>query len=459
MKILIIGNDPHDIGGVVNYTRPLAHKFVELKNEVFYFYSGAWNRQYDWRLIPYLRINRKDFPFECAELINSPCWPTNFGNPDIDVSEAATEKIFGSYLDRVKPDVVHIHSRLGLPASLLQCANNRNIPVFNTVHVYGMLCQKRVMIDHLGEPCGGPSNLSKCVECTGSLHTRKLRLNARLGNISRTLLDGLVLAKRLLKGASVPDSVRKVNQPSGPILGDCERVDGLARRHDYMVHLMNTIITRTICVSEDVKNTLMRYGVHENRLLVQHIGSLIADTQKPRSFHLHAPLVIGNIGGVYHYKGTHVLIDAIARMKSRGFRVIIFGKYENAYKEELMRGREDLPIEFTGRYVPEQLPGLLEQIDVMVLPSICNDTAPQTIFESYSRYVPIVASQIGGFPDFVEDGVNGRLFRPGDSDHLAMILDDIVTNPQCLKSFTNHIPKMKNIRENAEELLSLFSTL
>ena len=123
-----------------------------------------------------------------------------------------------------------------------------------------------------------------------------------------------------------------------------------------------------------------------------------------------------------------------------------------------MKGRENLPVEFTGRYTPAQLPEIIDQIDIMVLPSICNDTAPQTIFESYSRSVPIVASNIGGFPDFVKDGVNGRLFRTGDAGHLAEILDDIVNNPSQIRAFSENIPKLKTIRQNAEELLSLYKS-
>jgi glycosyltransferase involved in cell wall biosynthesis len=125
----------------------------------------------------------------------------------------------------------------------------------------------------------------------------------------------------------------------------------------------------------------------------------------------------------------------------------------------LMKGLGDLPVEFTGRYVPVQLPEILDQIDIMVLPSICNDTAPQTIFESYSRSVPIVASNIGGFPDFVKDRINGRLFRPGDADQLADILDDIVSNPGQLSNYSKQIPKLKTIQQNAEELLTLYGSL
>ena len=458
VKILLVGNDPHEIGGVANYTRPLARKFVEQGNDVFYFFSGAWNRDYNWRLKPYLKINRVDFPFECAGLVNSPCWPTNFGNPDIDISESRTDKLFSAYLDHTKPDVIHMHSRVGLPASIMKCAAMRGIPIINTIHVYGFLCQKRVMIDHHGNSCEGPSNLMKCALCTGKINIRKGKFNARLANTSKTLLNFIVHAKRLLKGAPANQPLGNAHTPAC-ISADPALVEGIARRLHYMTHLMNLVIDRTICVSEDVKKTLMRFGVDEKRLLVQHIGSLIAETQRPRKNQLHDPIVIGNIGGVSHYKGIHVLIGAVERMKSLNFRVNIFGKYDDEFKTAMMKGREHLPIEFMGRYIPEQLSEILEQIDVMVLPSICNDTAPQTIFESYSRFVPIVASDIGGFPDFIKDGINGHLFKPGDAAHLANILDDIVTDPIRLSIFSKQIPKMKTIQQNADELLFLYKTL
>jgi len=81
MRILIVGNDPHEIGGVANYTRPLATSFVRSGHSVFYFSSGAWQKKYNWLFKPYLRMERDDFPFESAELINSPNWTINSGRP------------------------------------------------------------------------------------------------------------------------------------------------------------------------------------------------------------------------------------------------------------------------------------------------------------------------------------------------------------------------------------------
>lgn len=460
MRILMVGNDPHDIGGVVNYTRPLALKFVEMGHKVFYFYSGAWNRRYNYLFRPYLRIHRRDFSFECAELMNSPNWTYNYGNPLLDIHAHQTEKLFVKYMEKIKPDVVHVHSRCGLPASLIEIASNHGTRVFNTIHVYGFLCQKRVMIDHYRMPCKGPSDVDKCAQCTGYVDIKRLKHTLRIENTSKQLftLTKLLLVIIRKCSRSKKSDQRNSNDPAPcKDIAHYEKIKAnLQERLDYMIHAMNTYTVTNLCVSTDVKKTLMRYGVHEDKLFVQHIGSSIAESQKLNRRTLHTPIVIGNIGGVHHYKGTHVLVEAVKNIKNKNFIVKIFGKYDQAYIESVMQEKEDLPIEFLGKYQSTDLFEILKQIDIMVLPSICNDTAPQTIFESYSAGIPIIASDIGGFPDFIKDGVSGCLFKPGDSQDLADKLDKVLTDHQKIESFSWKIPKLKTITDNALELVALY---
>ena len=461
MKILIVGNDPLDIGGVVNYTRPLAMSFSKLGHKVYYLYSGAWNRQYDWWLKPYLKIDRKTFSFECAGIVNSPNLPNNFGNPEIDISSPKIEQIVGKYIDKIKPDVMHIHSRLGLPFSINRIAYEKGVKVFNSIHVYGYICQKRVTTDLNGDVCLGPTNMQKCAKCTENQTDKNLLLKYRIQNTMPTLFSTFVAIKKIIRKtrikAPLPPTALCNNISADYPFALAKR---LGKRLRCGIDTLNSFSHKIICVSNDVKNTLMACGVKENNLLVQHIGSTIAEKQReniPRKF--HNPIVIGNIGGVNHYKGSHILIAAVKKIRANNrFILKIFGTYDVNYVRELMSGNEDLPIEFTGRYIPDELPEILKQIDIMVLPSICNDTAPQTIFESFSGLVPIVASNIGGFPDFITDGQNGCLFTPGNSADLAERLSKLIDNPEKIKSYQKNIPPLKTIQQNANELISLYSS-
>lgn len=468
MKILIIGNDPRQIGGVVNYTRPLALKYCELGHEVFYMYSGASLSKYDLTLKPYIKIHKKLFPFECAEIINSECLPFNYGHPLLDMSSSRMDDVFKRYVKDKEPDVVHIHSRFGLTASINEIANTFGSVVVNTIHVYGYICQKRVMIDHNGEPCHGPDNLLKCAVCTGYVNYNKERLRALVVNFKESVRDAnpklyskLQSLKNNFKFNETRPSVRNERNK----LRNCEtyNVKELAKKLDdrlsYCINILNKYSDCTICVSNDVKSTLIRYGIQEYTLIVQHIGSVIAEKQFNNTKTIGDPIVIGNIGGVNYYKGTHILLEAIAKVKHRNFILKIFGRYDHKYISEFNDKINSMPVEFTGSYKPDDLPEILKQIDVMVLPSICNDTAPQTIFESFSGGVPIISSNIGGFPDFVQHEHNGLLFDAGNSNDLAEKLDYILAHPNRIDDFRNNITKLKTITDNANELIDLYTNL
>jgi glycosyltransferase involved in cell wall biosynthesis len=467
MKILIIANDPKEVGGVANYTRPLAARLAELGNQVHYLFSGAIQSRYDWRNRPYLRVGTGEFPFETAEIMNSSCLAFNFGHPERDVAAPEMERLIGGYLDRVRPDLVHIHSRVGLPFSVNRLAFERGIPVVNTIHVYGYLCQKRVMIDHEGGICPGPVDPEKCAACTGTLDHQKEVARARVRYCKELLRRRFGRVYELFKAGKKSAGIRWTpgvapgaqGPAAAPAPPDPRLVHGLADRLQAGIAALNDSCSVTICVSRDVKNTLMRYGVREEKLLVQHIGSVIAQRQTLEDRPTQSPLVIGNIGGINYYKGTHVLLDAVRRVGPGNYRVRIFGRYNENYLAGLLRDHPGLPVEFTGSYRPADLPEILRQIDVMVLPSVCNDTAPQTIFESFSGGVPIIASNIGGFPDFVCDGENGLLFETGNPADLADKLRRVIAEPELVRALRQGIGKLKTIGDNAQQLLELYLEL
>jgi glycosyltransferase involved in cell wall biosynthesis len=312
-----------------------------------------------------------------------------------------------------------------------------------------------VMIDQDGNACQGPSDLRKCAVCPEIENTRKIRLFARIENTFPGLLPLLAALKKKIFGNRGKEQNGLGNRPMEEETLNA-RFKALETRLDSMVQALNNYSKMNFCVSSDVRNTFLRYGVLEDKLVVQHIGSTIAENQKVENRVLHKPLVFGNIGGVGYYKGQHILLEAAERIRSSNYLVKAFGKIDEAYLKKILRGRETLPVEFLGQYSPGDLPGILDQIDIMVLPSICSDTAPQTIFESYSAGIPIIASNIGGFPDFVKDEVNGYLFEPGNSEDLATKMEKILEDQRKVRAFSKNIPRLKTISENAKELHEIY---
>lgn len=389
--------------------------------------------------------------------MNPPIWGPFHGDVGPDIREERTERIFRGYVESRKPDVIHIHSRFALPISIIEIGSRMGIPVYNSIHVYGLLCPRRVMIRADGRPCSGPSDLEKCVDCAEPIDVRKQKLVVRLHNTDKKLVDAIVRTKNRIRPPRTQEPRGSAGNVKDDEKGRAAIREGLEKRLAYAIRLMNRHVVLNICVSEDVKRTLRKFGVEEDRLLVQHIGSAVADRQGGAMHEIHDPLVIGNLG-VGYYKGTQVLLEAVRLLKGRRFVLKIFGRYDPVFVDEIMKDKGDLPVEFQGEFRPEDIPDILDQIDLMVLPSICSDTAPQTIFESYSASIPIVASKIGGFPDFIQDGINGRLFEAGDSVVLADILGSFLDRPEDIRRFSGKIPRLKTLRENARELVALYAS-
>jgi glycosyltransferase involved in cell wall biosynthesis len=66
-------------------------------------------------------------------------------------------------------------------------------------------------------------------------------------------------------------------------------------------------------------------------------------------------------------------------------------------------------------------------LDVAVLPSY-REAQGLTILEAMALSRPVVASNVGGIPEMIEDGVTGLLVPPGDADALAAAIIRLLTN-------------------------------
>ncbi|MGH9554542.1 MAG: glycosyltransferase family 4 protein [Terriglobales bacterium] len=72
---------------------------------------------------------------------------------------------------------------------------------------------------------------------------------------------------------------------------------------------------------------------------------------------------------------------------------------------------------------------VVDGADLCVVPSVWQDALPLAVLEAMARGKPVIATQVGGIPEMVENGVSGILVPPGDDQALANAMFSVVANP------------------------------
>lgn len=139
--------------------------------------------------------------------------------------------------------------------------------------------------------------------------------------------------------------------------------------------------------------------------------------------------VIGTVGRLVPIKGHKYLVSA-AEMIIKEFPKTVFIFVGDGFlKPILERHAEALGIRkniiFTGWR--KDVPEILYLFDILVFPSL-NEGMGRVMVEGMSLGKPIVASNVGGIRDLIEDGKNGILVSPRDSNALRKAISRLIRN-------------------------------
>ncbi len=80
-------------------------------------------------------------------------------------------------------------------------------------------------------------------------------------------------------------------------------------------------------------------------------------------------------------------------------------------------------VDYRGYLLGEKLEHLWNEIDFLIVPSLIIENSPTVILEAFSHGVPVIASNIGGIPELVQDGENGFLFEAGNHQSLKETIE------------------------------------
>lgn len=190
--------------------------------------------------------------------------------------------------------------------------------------------------------------------------------------------------------------------------------------------LADAIITYTPGMAEQLK--LARY---DHKLYTN--GARYVDTER---FSRTKPYddrddIVGYLGRFDEEKGLRTLAEVAQNPSTPPFRFIGDGDLRPWLEEFLSDELSDGSVELIGWVDHDEVPGQLNELKLVILPSRPTEGLPTTILEAFACGTPVLASSVSGVPDVVEDGRTGflmdELSAPNLTSRIAAILarDDL----------------------------------
>lgn len=215
---------------------------------------------------------------------------------------------------------------------------------------------------------------------------------------------------------------------------------------------------RVIAVSKAVAQSMISRGIPENKLRVVANGTLLSPRTRPiqdyQAVSLQRP-AITTVAGMSQRKGIAELIDAFSQLDVPEAHLYLVGNgpdkeiFESQAQSTAARDR----IHFTG-FQPEPQRYLLAT-DIFVLASH-REPFGLVIPEAREAGCAIVASNVDGIPEALDNGQAGILVPPADSKALAATLKQLLTDSNLLQKWKDRAKQnldwLKVSRVNQETL-------
>ena len=216
------------------------------------------------------------------------------------------------------------------------------------------------------------------------------------------------------------------------------------RDEDYLVnHFMLKAAYKSassvVCVSKEFTEVLSQFLQKEVQLISDCSSRLEPNEKLVSNFRksLANRFVVGNVAPLINrQKGQSVLIDAAKILKNKipELLVVFVGAGDEIVL--LRRHAKDMPnvkfIGFKRNYVD-----YIKAFDVFAYPANTESSAG-ILLDVMEQGVPIVASNVGGIPDLIEDGKNGFLIEAGDAESLADYILTLKKDRELYYSFVSN---------------------
>lgn len=312
------------------------------------------------------------------------------------VADEALGRAVAEVLERGGYDLMHVAHPMRVAAAAA-AARRRRLPVVLTVTDFWLPCPRGRFQKLDLSPCTSPERGEKCVRECG--------------------FDG---------------SVRRRHEQARDLF---HAADAVIAPSDFLIEVFRR------CGWER-SVTRIRHGVDLRR-------AVPAEPPRRRD----GKLSFGYTGVVAPYKGLRLLLDAFRAADAPNALLKIYGNmlYEEEFRNEVDHAyASDRRIRLMNAYAHDELPSVMADIDVMVVPSTTLESYGLVVPESLAFGVPVIASDmVGSAHDLIRDPENGFIFPAGDPGRLRYLIERLARDPGEVDRMRAAIAPPPRIEEEA----------
>ncbi len=351
---------------------------------------------------------------------------------------------------RINPSVVQIN---GMMPTVVRACNNLGIPHLVVAHHPGEVCPKGDLLTPEDTICRVRPHIRVCGPCV-------LRCKKK-GRGVGSLLARLPLAFYRMVGPLLT----RFNP-----LGYLGRVLYIPWLTEQKLKGLTAFVAEAevlVAPSAALGEALVRAGAPRDKLRVLHHG-IQPVACVPLAPLGDRPLRLGFVGRIDHAKGLHVLLEALNLVNGSGHRVElhVHGAATNARDEAewqrvLAEKANPRPSWFYlhGPFQRAAIATVYGSFDVLVLPSISPEAFGLAVAEGLSAGRPALVTDCGGPSEQIQEGVNGWIVPPNNSEALADRLEYLATHPaQVLECASNGPSSVKYHQVYVSEMEQLLSS-
>lgn len=440
LRILLVIDiyPPARIGGATVYTVQLAEQLVQMGFAVDVVCAGTWEE------------GPHHFNGVTQDVLNGVTvhrihlnWRKATTPFDHLYDNQTLAPVFRDLLAGIQPDIVHVHSCLTLSARIIQEAKEMGIAVILHLHQFWFLCALQNLVRKNGAVCPGPESAWDCQACVLD--------GADPWRWSQRLLPDRLHRSLFTKVGRIPWVTRQPGLIG--MLGDMER------RHAYLKEILDSVDV-AIAPAKSLIDLFARYGFRTDHMVysLQGFDMEWAKTVKRQPT---KRLRFGYIGHLQHIKGVHTLVKAFRQLpEDAQASLFIHGDpAQQPHYVKPLQTHSGPNIYWEGPFERSQLPKVLSNLDVIVVPSLSYEVNPTVIKEAFAAKIPVIVSNQPGVCETVLHEGNGLHFRTGDASDLWHQIRRILDEKELLEQLQQGIPSVKTITQNAHEMVEIYGSL